>query len=548
MIDLVTLLFFYLFLTFSIIGYGKLVFIFSKENFDVGFEGLTGILILIILSYLTNFFTTHNYFHNSFIILLGFIFFLFSLKKDYKKSLNDLKLTLLIFGILFIGLLMYKNHDDFFTYHFPYSLSLVNFEKIIGIGHITSGFTTPSSIFYLNSLFYLPFIEYYLMNSGAVFIMGFSNLIFLKFIKENTNKNKFLLFLSLLSFIFTNTVFSRIAEHGTDRSALILILVITLIFLESINFSKILKNDRRLVKSYEKIILLTTLIISLKSFYLIYFILIFLWLFHFRYQIIYGSFLYKIINNRFFYISFIGVFLSILTVFLNTGCLVYPASFTCFENFQWSIDIETVKSFKSWFEQWAKAGAAPNFRVENVELYLSNLNWITGWVERYFFTKMSDFLLVIIFISCICAFVFSFKKKKIHSKKINFKLYYLFILLLCLEWFFNHPALRYGGYTIIALLFFIPLAYYLSNFENKIVYLKRNVNILLLITLLIFISKNIMRINDEYIKYGYNVFSKPFFNLDESAFRRDEQIKKIFEQNKNLLSSGYLIIKNNTGQ
>ena len=51
MIDLVTLLFFYLFLTFSIIGYGKLVFIFSKENFDVGFEGLTGILILIIVEY-----------------------------------------------------------------------------------------------------------------------------------------------------------------------------------------------------------------------------------------------------------------------------------------------------------------------------------------------------------------------------------------------------------------------------------------------------------------------------------------------------------------
>ena len=88
----------------------------------------------------------------------------------------------------------------------------------------------------------------------------------------------------------------------------------------------------------------------------------------------------------------------------------------------------------------------------------------------------------------ICTLVLSFKKKKIYSKKINFKLYYLFILLLCLEWFFNHPALRYGGYTIIALLFFIPLALYLTNFENKIVYLKRNVNILLLITLLIFIQ------------------------------------------------------------
>ena len=548
MIDLVTLLFFYLILTFSVIGYGKLFFIFSKENFDVGFEGLAGILILIILSYLTNFFTTHDYFHNSVIILFGLVYYLFSSKSDYKKFFSDFKFTLLVFGILFISLLMYKNHDDFFTYHFPYSLSLVNFEKIIGIGHITSGFRTPSSIFYLNSLFYLPFIEYYLMNSGAIFIMGFSNLIFLRFIKENINKDKFLLFLSLLSFILTNTVFSRIAEHGTDRSALILILVITLVFLESINFSKISKSASQIIKSFNKIILLTTLIISLKSFYLIYFVLILLWLFYFKDQIFNKYLLYKIINNRFFYISSLGVFLSIFTVFLNTGCLIFPASFTCFENFLWSTDIEEVKAFRSWFEQWAKAGAAPNFRVENPELYLANFNWLQGWIDRYFFTKMSDFLLVILFICTLCIFVFSFKKKKINSKKVKFKLYYLIILLLCFEWFLNHPALRYGGYTIIALLFFIPLAVYLSNFENKIVNLKRNVSMLILITLLIFTSKNIMRINNEYIKYGYDVFSKPFFNLDKSAFRRDEQIKKIFEKNKNLSSSRYLIIKNITGQ
>ncbi len=544
MIDLITLLFFYLILTFSIVGYGKLFFVFSKEKFDVGFEGLVGILFLIILSYLTNFLTTHNYLHNSIIIILGLIYFIFSFNLNNKKSFDDSKIIFLVFGFLFIGLLMYKNHDDFFTYHFPYSLSLVNFEKIIGIGHVTSGFRTPSSIFYLNSLFYLPFIEYYLMNSGAIFIMGFSNIIFLNYIKKNINKDRFLLFLSLLSLIFTNTVFGRIAEHGTDRSALILILVITLIFLESINFSKKLENQVKIVKSYKKIILLTTLIISFKSFYLIYVFLIFLWLFHFKERLFNKELLQKFINNRFFYASFLGVFLSILTVFLNTGCLIFPASFTCVENLQWSTDIEEVRSFRSWFEQWAKAGAAPNFRVENVEIYLKNLNWVPGWIDRYFFNKMSDFLLVIIFICIICFFTFSYKNKKIRSKKIKFKLYYLFILILCLEWFFNHPALRYGGYTIIALLFFIPLSVYLSNFENKIVNLKRNVSILILITLLVFTSKNIMRINSEHIKYGYNVFSSPFFNLDKSAFRRDLQIKKIFDQNKNLLSNKYLIIKN----
>ena len=69
---------------------------------------------------------------------------------------------------------MYKNHDDFITYHFPYTLSLINYKKIIGLGHITSGFTTPSSIFYLNSLFYLPYLEYHLYHMSAILIMGFS--------------------------------------------------------------------------------------------------------------------------------------------------------------------------------------------------------------------------------------------------------------------------------------------------------------------------------------------------------------------------------------
>ena len=230
MIDLLTLLIFYLILIFSIIGYGKLFLVFTKSEYNIGYQGLVGILFLIVISYITNFFSVHNYIHNTIVIGIGLINFLISLNSNFRKSAKDLKTVLLIFGILFIGLLMYKNHDDFFTYHFPYSLSLINFEKIIGIGHITSGFTTPSSIFYLNSLFYLPFIEYYLMNSGAIFIMGFSNIIFLKYIKNNIDKNNFLLFLSLFSLIFVNTVFSRIAEHGTDRSALILVFVLALVF------------------------------------------------------------------------------------------------------------------------------------------------------------------------------------------------------------------------------------------------------------------------------------------------------------------------------
>ncbi len=540
--DLIILFSIYFVLVFSIIGYGKLVCTHTKSKFDTGFEGLLGILLLIVLSYASNFFIPHGYYHNSLIILFGFFYFIYLvfLKKIIFK---DFKIIFLVFSILFIGLLMYKNHDDFITYHFPYTLSLINYKKIIGLGHITSGFTTPSSIFYLNSLFYLPFIEYYLTNSGAVYIMGFSNLFLLNILKLNYKKKNFILYLSSFSFVFINTVFYRIAEHGTDRSALILVFLLSIIFLESINIKRRISKDI-LFEYYVKLIVLISLIVSLKSFYLIYTLFFLFWTLYFKDDLFKKEVIFNYLNNRFFYLCSLGFTLFIFTVFLNTGCLIFPASFTCFESVQWSINLDTVKAFKLWFEQWSKAGAAPNFRVENVEIYLSGINWVEGWFERYFFTKVTDFLFVTLLITSIFYFLFSFKKKiKVHKNKIKYKLFYLIIFLLCLEWFLNHPALRYGGYTILALLIFIPMSIYLSNYNDLSTKISRKLKFIITISLIIFVSKNIIRINSETLKYGYEVINKPYFHLDKSAFRTDIQIKEILKQNNNLSSKGYLIIK-----
>ena len=426
--DLIILFSIYFVLIFSIIGYGKLVCIHTISKFDTGFEGLLGILLLIVLSYASNFFIPHGYYHNSLIILFGFFYFIYLvfLKKIIFK---DFKIIFLVFSILFIGLLMYKNHDDFITYHFPYTLSLINYKKIIGLGHITSGFTTPSSIFYLNSLFYLPFIEYYLTNSGAVYIMGFSNLFLLNILKLNYKKKNFILYLSSFSFVFINTVFYRIAEHGTDRSALILVFLLSIIFLESINIKGRISKDI-LFEYYVKLIVLISLIVSLKSFYLIYTLFFLFWTLYFKDNLFKKEVVFNYLNNRFFYLCSLGFTLFILTVFLNTGCLIFPASFTCFESVQWSINLDTVKAFKLWFEQWSKAGAAPNFRVENVEIYLSGINWVEGWLERYFFTKVTDFLFVTLLITSIFYFLFSFKKKiKVNKNKIKYKLFYFIFVM-----------------------------------------------------------------------------------------------------------------------
>ena len=132
---------------------------------------------------------------------------------------------------------MHKTHDDFFYYHFPYTVSLIEFKKIFGLGNLEHGFRTPSSIFYLNSLFYLPILEKSLINSGAIFFLIFSNIFLIQkiFNRLKNKKHDFILVLSLLSLIFINTIFYRLAEHGTDRSALILIFILAIYYLEGTN-------------------------------------------------------------------------------------------------------------------------------------------------------------------------------------------------------------------------------------------------------------------------------------------------------------------------
>jgi len=157
------LLLFYFSIIFSIIGYGNIISLIFKREYSIGEKGLVGILFLIIISYLTNFFLPHSFYHNSLIMIIGLITFVVYLTKNFKNYKKQLKIVFIVFSILFIGLLMHKNHDDFYYYHFSYTLSLIEYKKILGLGWLNHGFRTPSSIFYLNSLFYLPYIKYFLI-------------------------------------------------------------------------------------------------------------------------------------------------------------------------------------------------------------------------------------------------------------------------------------------------------------------------------------------------------------------------------------------------
>ena len=522
MINLPLLYFGYIIILFSIIGFGYLSTKLLSIRLSIGELGLSGILFMTILSYITNLFVSHGFVHNSIFLVIGlFCFLLISKKKLFRKKI---KLILLVSLILFIGILMHKTHDDFFYYHFPYTISLIEFKKIFGVGNLEHGFRTPSSIFYLNSLFYLPILEKSLINSGAIYFLIFSNIFLIQKI-FNQIKNKkfnFIFILSLFSLLFINTIFYRLAEHGTDRSALILIFILAIYYLEGTNRKL---NKINFQQYYQKILIMIMLIISLKSFYLIYTIFIFILFFEFRKILFTGKFYKRILLNRVSFYFLIGIIIFIFTIFSNTGCLIYPASFSCMESFSWSIPKKEVIAMKTWYELWSKAGATPTYRIDNVEFYLSGLNWFPNWVQNHFFNKISDFLLSLVLL-LIISLIFIVKFKKVKLSKKNYYLFYATVLLLLFEWFLNHPALRYGGFTLIALSIFIPLSIFFESRLNSNLKLKNKIIFLILLSFTVFSIKNIDRIFKESDKYKYNPLINAHYYIDDDTYHFNKLLLK----------------------
>ena len=547
----------YIFIIISVLGYG-LVFektFYNKEiGKNIGYTGLIGIFFLIIYSYFSHFFVAHNYIHNSIVLFIGFVFFCKFFKSLLKK--NNFFL-IVIFVLLFIGLIIFKTHDDFPYYHFAYSYYLTQTKMILGTGQFNHGFKTPSSIFYLNSLFYLPHLKYYTFYFPTVLLMGFSNLTLLvKIIQKFKLKNyDNIFYFSLLTIVFINIFFYRIQEHGTDRSAQILIFIL---FIELLLFINLNKDD---YININNIFLLVGLIVSLKSFYIIYSLILFPILF-----ILYNEkklFFIKIFFRNKFFLSFLSLFILMISVnFFNSGCLIYPLSFSCFD-LSWSLGAVEAEKMNIWYQQWSKGGANPNFRVENPELYIKSFNWVSNWVDIYFFNKVLDFILGIILLVTVFLFIF-YKKQKNKLRIIRYELiiYGSFFLLL-FEWFYNHPALRYGGYCLIAISFFYPISLLLERFSHEVGKIKNKIIVLMLITLIVFFSRNLVRINDEMVKYDYNPLKNVYYKVDQNHFRIQILFNKILDNHKNcevnisdcklvegikvkkIFSNNYIFIRNN---
>ena len=242
-----------------------------------------------------------------------------------------------------------------------------------------------------------------------------------------------------------------------------------------------------------------------------------------------------LIFNKFFILFLLLFLFVIFTNFINTGCIIYPVSVTCFDGMNWGIPSEQTLKMNDHYELWSKGGYTPNSRVSNPSEYIQGFYWVENWINIYFFNKVSDFILGLILLIIIVSFIFKkqFLKKKVKKNNNYIYLIYLILIILLIEWFTSHPALRYGGYCIIALLFFIPFCLRLEKSNMNYKKYSKSIIILIIITILVFNVRNFNRIIKEVNFYNYKPIEYTHYFIHESSFRIQKKMDKLILQYNN---------------
>ena len=507
-------LFYSLLSALAVLGYGfffQRIYLEKQSNENIGMVGFLGLFFLSIISTTTHLIISHNSYHNLFLLFIGLILFF------YLGEKKSLKLFLYCIVLLILGYFISKTNEDFSYYHLPNSLQFSENKLQFGLGNLNHGFKHYSSLFQLNSIFYYPKIKFYLFNlTDFLFLIFAACFLLKKIFSIKSIKYSFINTFYIFSLILILTKFSRIAEYGTDIPGQILILIAILV---SANLLFTKQNNIEYYNNFLVLVFLLIFSITIKIYFIIYCIIP-------LFIILRGNKKIQTFKNLFKFKNILVITVPIILLIImnlsSTGCFVYPLEKTCFpEYFDWGLPKETVKILNSHYELWSKGGRTPNYIVENPSNFVAGINWVSHWIQAYFFTKVSDFLLVIFSIIIVFSLLFFSSLKKFGIKKIHdFNFFYFLLLSIFAYWFFNFPTLRYGGYVIVATLFFLAYSYFFTqniNYGEK--KNKKKIFFLIGISFLIFNYKNISRIDNEFQnEYVENFKNFPLFYVKKTNY------------------------------
>ena len=496
----------FLLLLFSCIGHGLIFFkIFNIQHLEnVGTLGLAGLANLAMISYISVFLFEDKSLVNVLILSIGVIFLI----KNYKK-LNFPNYFLPIVITISIALFISKTHDDFPFYHLQQSLNFSINKIHIGLSNLDFSYAYHSSMLYLNSIFYLPYFKYYFFNVPNLLVLIFFILSLIFFVFKN-NENKIVKYFGLFTLIFALVKFSRLSEYGTDLSGQLIIIISLLYLLKSIYEEQTNKDNLKILT------ILIIFCITLKTYFIFYSLLILICINSLGYK---NSFRY--IKSNYFFSFYIIIYFSLflaLNIF-SSGCLIFPIAKTCFSQLSWSMPINEVINYNIWFQAWSKSLGGAGYVTENYSELINNLDWIGIWYKNYF-NKYLETLSLLFFISLILFFTFKPYNFVVKFSK-NQIIIILFLFFVLLFWFLKHPTLRYGGYLLHLSLISMILSIFLSRSKVDDFSFRKKAKILILISISVFLFKNISRIDSEFGKEGdYNFDNFPYFYVKDVEYKK----------------------------
>jgi len=496
----------------------------------------TNLIVIIFLSYLPffiNFFFPINQviIFSTFFIILGSTVYLINKKKLLKKYFFK---SIIITFFTFIFLIYSYTSDDAASYHLPYS-AIINQDKIsFGLVNLHKRFGWTSISQYLESLFFIDFINPYLILSPKIFFYFIFLFNYFSFLRKESNFKNFPLSYCFCVQLIIILVMKFSNYHGWDNDMMPIQLSFFIIFLLLQVYEK--RKDAKFIINNKKkyiflFIILSIYLFTLKISYSL-FALFFLFLIFF----IKKYFKFREITLSNYLILLIPLFW-LLKNFLISGCLIYPLEKTCF-NTQWSAsnNLNTISNvnyvsleLKAWSMGWIdqKENVLPFLE------YVKDYNWLKTWASKHLLYILSG-LLKYICIILLFIIIIKFTKKNNYSKN-NFLEYYLlfikknnfyFYIILSnfffiIFWFINFPLLRYGfSYIYVFILLILnPIIY----FYFKSINIKKVGNTLIAISLIFLTTKNIIRINKD-AKKGTNFYQIEMFNNQISKEKINDNI------------------------
>ena len=497
----------------SLIGYGlvfnkfyKLSLVNNHNNQFFGEICFFSLIILIPFSILINFFSPVSYLVSSIIFTIGILLFFFyiNIKKYYSKIII-LLLILFLFSPFFVLII---HHDDFYYYHLPY-LNVLQFSKIIfGLVNLNTVLVYPQNIWFnVFSLFRIPIIDYNgLQVLNGIFTIAFILFCYEVFLKTESKKIKII---SLTKIVFVLSLFSRLKDHGAEIVPQILMLIVFLYSFILIFDNKI---DRKNTLIKIGILLTISILLRLSSIVILPFLGLIIFL---NFYLI----LQQIKKIKFLSIIMILISLVLTKNLINSGCLVYPLSISCFKQTQvsWSIDKEIPKinenvilSYTRGWMIYAKENINnsskfifnPDDSLLSHKEYLSKgINfWIKYWLKDPDITRLLNIFFIGIFV-LILLFINNIKNLKfdifLQENKRSF-LTIFFLLGPIIFWLLlSTPSSRYGGYAIFISFVSCLIAIITDMLINNKLSLKMPFIFLFLISFGYFSYKNIERINSN---------------------------------------------------